>query len=176
MASSTLSLGAGSARSGRDPRHQNYDKLVKFMDAYTPSAVDVLGHLRSQRKEHGDDFCVSPDRIHWQRYLESAFWGTFPKEIPRDKDGFVLLEDAVCWIKGHLDDFYKVRQLAPYARAMQRMEVIKEGLMNATSIRRTMERTATIKEELMAAVWHPRRIERLLEIGGEAALDNFAGV
>jgi hypothetical protein len=25
-------------------------------------------------------------------------------------------------------------------------------------------------------VWHPRRIERLLEVGGESALDNFAGV
>lgn len=134
----------------------HYSSLMKAIEAYTPSPVDLLQYLRFERYFHGDDFLTDEHRENMREYWEDEFWGTYEKEVPRDEDDFILLEEALEWTKCEMDDFYSQGELAPFVR--------------------TMQRTEALKEELMAATWHPRRMERLLEIGGEEALDNFAGL
>ena len=121
-----------------------------------PNKKSQQSGLRFERNFHGDDFCTNVFREDMRRYYEDEFWGTYPSEVPRDEDGCILVEEALEWMTRYMDDFYVEGELAPFVR--------------------TIQRTETIKEELMAAMWHPRRLERLLEIGGEEALDNFAGV
>lgn len=134
----------------------HYSSLMEAIEAYTPSPVDLLRYLRFERRFHGDDFCADKNREDMYTYAEHEFWGTWTEEVPRDEDGFILQDEAYEWTTGEIDGFYSQGELAPFVR--------------------TMKRTEALKEELMAATWHPRRIERLLEIGGEAALDNFAGL
>jgi hypothetical protein len=134
----------------------HYTRLMDALASYTPSCSTLLRYLRSVRKSHGDDFCVDSEREWSRNYNVDEFWGTYASEVPRDEDGCILFEEAFEWTTRYMDDFYAEGEIVSFVR--------------------TMQRTEAIKEELMMAMWHPRRIERLLEIGGEAALDNFAGV
>ena len=135
---------------------EQYTQLMDALASYTPTPTDLLSYLRSQRTFHGDEFCVDDQREWSRNYYVDEFWGEHASEVPRDEDGVVLVKDAFEWTTKYIDDFYVEGELVPFVRTMQRME--------------------SIKEELMMNVWHPRRIERLIEIGGEEALDNFAGV
>ena len=135
---------------------EQYNRLWDAIASYTPAPTDLLHYLRFERHLHGDDFCTDWIREDLRQYFEDEFWGTFHSEVPRDDDDCILVEEALKWTKGQIDNFYAEGQLAAFAR--------------------TMQRTEALKEELMASVWHPRRIKRLLEIGGEEALDNFAGL
>lgn len=140
----------------KSPEMENYNSIFDIFGSYRPGDIHLLQYLRSTRKFLGDDFC-SDERREWSRnYQEDRFWGTYSSEVPRNDDGCILEKEALEWTKRNLDDFYAEGELAPFTR--------------------TVRRTETFKEELMMATWHPRRIQRLLELGGEEALDNFAGV
>lgn len=134
----------------------NYNRLTDALDAYAPTSNDLLHYLRCQRDFHGDQFCLDETREWSHKYNVDEFWGTYASEVPRDADGNVLVDEAFAWTTRYMDDFYVEGELVPFVR--------------------TMVRTETFKEELMMNVWHPRRIERLLELGGDEALDNVAGV
>jgi hypothetical protein len=132
-----------------------FTALLTALSQYRPQVPDLLRYLRFERKYHGDQFCLNyqDDLLE---YVYQEFFGSLLTEVPRDEEDNILVEEALSWGQTELDDIYVRGQLAPFVR--------------------TMKRTQVFKEELMQNVWHPRRIEKLLEIGGEEALDNFAGV
>lgn len=108
-----------------------YRKLMKAVNAYIPSPVDLLSYLRFERHLHGDSFCTDEHREDLRQYFEDEFWGTYPSEVPRDEDDYILVEEAFEWTTRYMDDFYAEGQLAPFVRTMRRTEVIKEELLAA---------------------------------------------
>jgi hypothetical protein len=92
-----------------------------------------------------------------EKFAERAYWEVMcATDFIRDDNDVILVEDSIQYFKEEIDDLFYYQHTGSFVRAMNRMK--------------------KIKEELMAAVWHPRRIERLLELGGETTLDNFAGL
>lgn len=81
--------------------------------------------------------------------------------------------NAIC---EHKDRKLRKECLRGIVRSARRLDMIRDELTIVSQKFRAIQNCRTIKEELMMNVWHPRRIERLLDIGGEKLLDNFAGV
>lgn len=138
------------------------EKVNEFINAYIPGEDGLLkilkriyaDYLLGLRKiEEGDTYYL------WQTYANYDvdpyidFSGDY---YVYDEDDFVLVEPSIEYARDRLEDEYRMRIQAEFVR--------------------TVHRTKILKEELMMSAWHPRRIERLLEMGGEEALDNFAGV
>ena len=137
-----------------------YQQLSDFLDAYLPG--EDLKTLRViydrylqglQKIEEGDTYYL------WQTYADYDlepyidFDGDY---CVRDEDGSILLERSIAYAKDRLEEEYRMTIQAEFVRSVHR--------------------TKLLKEELMMNVWHPRRIEKILELGGEEALDNFAGL
>ena len=108
----------------------SYQKLMAAIEAYTPSPVDLLRYLRFERKYHGDAFCTDEGQIWIANYQEAEFWGTYHREVPRDEDGFVLVDQAFAWTKSEMEGFYAQGELAPFVRTMQRTEAFKQELLS----------------------------------------------
>lgn len=138
----------------------SYQQLIDFIDAYTPS--EDLKTLRLiydrylqglQKIEEGDTYYM------WQIYADydqEPYIDFDGEYCVRDEDGFILAKESIAYARDRLEEEYLRTIQAEFVRSVHRAKLLKE--------------------ELMMNVWHPRRIERLLEIGGEAALDNFAGL
>ena len=140
----------------RSVEMDTYTRLMDAIASYRPTSTDLLRYLRSQRKYHGDSFCLDESHEWSRNYQEDEFWGTYASEVPRDENGVVLVDKAFQWTTRYIDDFYAEGELVPFVRTMGRMEALKE--------------------ELMMVAWHPKRVEQFLNKWGEDAFDNFVGV
>ena len=109
----------------------NYSRLMDAIASYRPSADSLLYYLRYSRELRGDRFCIDPEREEIQQYFEDEFWGTYTKEVPRDDDGCILVDEALAWTKREMNDFYVQGELAPFVRTMRRTEAIREELLAA---------------------------------------------
>lgn len=131
---------------------ETYYEVMDVIRNYRTSPKDALETLRfyySIRPNHEDTL--------GEKFADRAMDEIFcAPDMIRDDDGQILVEESIAYLKEEIDDLFYYMESAPFVRAMNRMK--------------------QIKEELMAAAWHPTRIERLLELGGEEALDNFAGL
>jgi hypothetical protein len=74
------------------------------------------------------------------------------------------------------DEKYTHQYLKDFNKTLRKTKDIRDELIQAYPRWRAVLNCKVIKEELMMSVWHPRRIARILELGGHAALDNFAGL
>ena len=138
------------------------EKVNKFINTYSPGEDGLLKILKRiydkyllglQKIEEGDSYYL------WQTYANYDYepYIDFDGDYYiRDENGFILVEPSIAYARDRLEDEYRMSIQAEFVRSVHR--------------------TKLLKEELMAATWHPRRIERLLSIGGEKALDNFAGL
>lgn len=138
------------------------DKVNEFINAYSPGEDGLLRILKRiyadylfglRKIEEGDTYYL------WQMYADYDrdpyidFSGDY---YVYDDDDFIMVERSIDYARDRLEDEYRMSIQGEFVRSVHR--------------------TKLLKEQLMMNVWHPRRIERLLEIGGEEALDNFAGV
>lgn len=152
-------------RSGKEDcarRMTPYQQVNEFINAYSPGEDGLLKILKRiyadyllglRKMEEGDTYYL------WQMYADydcEPYIDYSEDYYVRDEDGDILAEPSIELAKDFLEDEYLRSIRAEFVR--------------------TVHRTKRLKEDLMAAAWHPRRIERLLELGGEEALDNFAGV
>jgi len=131
---------------------ENYNKIREAVWNYRPSPKDALATLKfyySLRPTHED---TTGEKFAERAYREALQ----ANDLIYDDDGTLLVQESIDYITEEIDDLFYYEHTAGFVR--------------------TMNRTKKFKEDLMAAAWHPRRIERLLELGGEEALDNFAGL
>lgn len=131
---------------------ENYNKMMNEIRTYQSCPKDALATLQFFYELRPDREDETGENLAAHTMTELR---CFP-DIIRDDDGNILVDETVHYIKEEIDDLFYYQHCAGFVRMMNRMK--------------------KLKEELMAAAWHPRRIERLLELGGEEALDNFAGV
>lgn len=120
--------------------------------AYQTCPLDALATLKFYYSIRPLDEDISGER-YAQRALDEIY------ECPdffRDDDGRINVKESIWEMKTAIDELFYY--------------------LHTGSFVRTMNRTKKIKEELMMNVWHPRRMHRILELGGEDALDNFMGV
>jgi hypothetical protein len=138
-----------------------YEQMNAFMDSYSPQ--EDIGILNLIYKRY---------RIGLQKLDEGDTYHVYQLYATYDQEPYIdFSEDH------YLRDEHGSVLATPEAREYARTRLDEEytSLIRGEFVR-TRSRLDLFKEELMMNVWHPRRIERLLEIGGEAALDNFAGV
>jgi hypothetical protein len=107
-----------------------YNQLMDALASYRPSPPDLLRYLRFEREFHGDDFCTNLFREDMRRYYEDEFWGSYEREVPRDEDGCILVEQAFEWMTRYMDDFYVEGELTPFVRTMRRTEAFKHELLS----------------------------------------------
>jgi hypothetical protein len=107
-----------------------YTQLHDALASYRPSPPDLLRYLRFEREFHGDDFCTNLFREDMRRYYEDEFWGSYEREVPRDEDGCILVEQAFEWMTRYMDDFYVEGELTPFVRTMRRTEAFKHELLS----------------------------------------------
>ena len=108
----------------------SYKKLMAAIEAYTPSPMDLLRYLRQERDWNGDEYCTDENNIWIWEYQEAEFWGTWTKEVPRDEEGFILVDAAFAWTTSEMDGFYAQGELAPFVRTMMRTEAFKQELLS----------------------------------------------
>jgi len=151
-----------SHRKGPCPcRMTPYEQMNAFMDSYSPQEDIGILNLIYKRYRIGLQKLDEGDTYHvyqlYATYDQEPYIDFSEDHYLRDEDGSVLATpEAREYAKTRLDEEYTSLIRGEFVRTRSRLDLFKE--------------------ELMMNVWHPRRIERLLEIGGEAALDNFAGV
>lgn len=109
---------------------EQYIQLLAMIKAYTPSPIDLLRYLRRERDWNGDEYCTDEDNIWIWNYQEETFWGTYHSEVPRDQEGFILVDEAFEWTKCEMDGFYAQGELAPFVRTMMRTEAFKQELLS----------------------------------------------
>ena len=138
-----------------------YEQMNAFMDSYSPQEDISILNLIYERYQIGLQKLAEGDTYHlyqlYATYDQEPYIDFSEDYYFRDEDGSVLATpEALEYAKDCLDEEYRRLIQAEFVRTRWRLDLFKE--------------------ELMMNVWHPRRIERLLEVGGESALDNFAGV
>ena len=107
-----------------------YNQLMDALASYEPSPTDLLRYLRFERKFHGDDFCTDEGNIWIANYQEHEFWGSYHRDVPRDENGFILVDQAFEWTKREMEGFYAQNELAPFVRTMRRTEALKQELLS----------------------------------------------
>lgn len=128
------------------------ETVIKTVRSYKSCPTDALATLRFYYSLRPNDEDTANEK-----FAERAYWEvTCMTDFIRGDNGVISVDESIQYFKEEIDDLFYYEHTGPFVRAMNRMK--------------------KLKEELMAAVWHPQRIERLLELGGETALDNFAGL
>jgi hypothetical protein len=131
-----------------DPQQQ----VINAICEYQSCPIDALATLQfhySLRPNKEDE----SGELFAEQTLNELKYGV---DYLRDNEGYIMVEESIEYAKQEIDDLFYY--------------------LHSSSFIRTMNRMKKIKEELIAAAWHPDRIARILELGGHAALDNFAGL